>query len=628
MAPSTALAFLGLGGGLFACARWPTDRLSRSIAQTGASLAALLGLLVLVQFATGFDSGIESALARTNELFGQVPLGRMSPLTAGSFLLESLALLALLNVGRRRHAGAIAVLLALLASGIAVVVVVGYAYGAPLLYGGMTIPVAMPTALALVLVGIGEAGLGLPGVPALSNWRGGSLRGRLLRAFLPWTLLLVFLQGWLQSLLGPSQFVNQALWDSLTALAAGGLIVALTAWIARHTGDDIEEARSALRESEARLRAITDSAQDAILMMDPDGRLAYWNPAAERILGYSNAEALGRPLHELIVPPQYRPAFYDAFPGFLQTGQGAVVGRMRDLEARTKDGKDIPVQLSLSSVQLHDGWYGVGVVRDITEQKKAESDRKQMEQRIQQTQKLESLGVLAGGIAHDFNNILTAVLGHADLALDELPPTSPARSSLTEISVAARRAAELVRQMLAYSGKSTFAMERVDLNEIIGSMQQLLTASISKKAVLRLDLEPALSLVQADPGQIRQVVMALLSNASEAMGEDPGVIAVTTRTRRCAAADLQTTAWHDERRPGLYVQLEVTDSGSGMEPEIQARAFEPFFTTKFTGRGLGLAAVLGIVRAHKGALKFESAPGHGSTFTVLFPALEPADDVT
>ena len=197
MAPSTALAFLLLSGGVFSHARWPARRRSRYFTPVSIGLTALLGLLVLAQFIVGFDSGVERMLARTNELFGQIPLGRMSPLTAASFLLESGALMLVLRASRWRFADSMAALLAFTAAAINVVVLVGYAYGAPLLYGGATIPVALPTALAFVLLGAGQIRLALHGVPALRAWRGDSMRGMLLRAFLPVILLVIFLEGWM-----------------------------------------------------------------------------------------------------------------------------------------------------------------------------------------------------------------------------------------------------------------------------------------------------------------------------------------------------------------------------------------------------------------------------------------------
>jgi signal transduction histidine kinase/ActR/RegA family two-component response regulator len=263
---------------------------------------------------------------------------------------------------------------------------------------------------------------------------------------------------------------------------------------------------------------------------------------------------------------------------------------------------------------------------DITERKRAEEEKRGLERQVQQAQKLESLGILAGGIAHDFNNLLMVVLGHAELALKEISPMSPARGSITEITTAACRAADLCRQMLAYAGKASFALERVGLRELVEEMAHLLKTAISKKAILNLNLERGLPPIEADPSQIRQIVMNLIINASEAIGDRSGVITVSVGATRCDEEYLRKTELRNDLSPGLYVHLEVTDTGGGMDAETRSRIFEPFFTTKFTGRGLGLAAVLGIVRAHKGALKMYSEPGKETTFKVLFPALEDAGE--
>ena len=261
-----------------------------------------------------------------------------------------------------------------------------------------------------------------------------------------------------------------------------------------------------------------------------------------------------------------------------------------------------------------------GTIQDITEHKRVEEENRTLERQVQQAQKLESLGVLAGGIAHDFNNLLMVILGHAELAQKEISPISPARRNLTEITTATRRAAELSLQMLAYAGKATFTLERVALCALVEEMAHLLKTAISKKAILNLNLERSVPPIEADPSQIRQIVMNLLINASEAIGDRSGVITVSVGATRCDREYLQKTELHDDLAPGRYVHLEVSDTGSGMDAETKSRIFEPFFSTKFTGRGLGLAAVLGIVRAHKGALKVYSEPGKGTTFKVLFPA--------
>ncbi|MBI5082983.1 MAG: hypothetical protein HZB13_00065, partial [Acidobacteria bacterium] len=240
MAPSSALAFLLLSSGVFSHARGPGRPLVRSFELAAAGLPALLGLLVLAQSFAGFDSGVERLLSRTNEQLGQVRLGRMSPLTAVTFLLEGAALMLLLRATRWRFAAAAAALFASTGAAINLVVSLGYSYGVPLLYGGATIPVALPTALAFVLLGAGELKLALPGVPLLRAWSGDSVRGGLLRAFLPGVLVLIFFEGWLDAVMVTPEALNPALWQSLKGLVACILIVCLTAWTARRTGDAME----------------------------------------------------------------------------------------------------------------------------------------------------------------------------------------------------------------------------------------------------------------------------------------------------------------------------------------------------------------------------------------------------
>jgi signal transduction histidine kinase len=253
------------------------------------------------------------------------------------------------------------------------------------------------------------------------------------------------------------------------------------------------------------------------------------------------------------------------------------------------------------------------------EQRRADEQRRQIEARMLQAQKLESLGVLAGGIAHDFNNLLVGILGNAGLALEDLSPVSAARESIEGIETAAKRAAELCHQMLAYSGKGRFIVETIDLNDVVREMAHLLKVSISKKAALEYSLADELPGIDADPTQLRQVLMNLMTNASEAL-EGAGRITVSTGSMDCDLEYLTNFAIDDDLPPGTYVYLEVSDTGCGMDAKTLDKIFEPFFTSKFTGRGLGLAAVQGIVRGHKGSIRIYTEPGHGTTFKVLLPA--------
>ncbi len=267
-----------------------------------------------------------------------------------------------------------------------------------------------------------------------------------------------------------------------------------------------------------------------------------------------------------------------------------------------------------------------GFIQDITERRQAGIEREKLDRKVQETQKLESLGVLAGGIAHDFNNLLTSILGNASIAALELPPGSSVQDCIEQINEASLRAADLCKQMLAYSGRGRFVVQKLDLGQLVEQTAQMLQISISKKAVLRYRLEKGLPPIEVDATQIRQVIMNLVINASEAIGDQSGVISLSTGLTRVDRNYLHGTLMDPDLPEGDYVFLEVSDSGCGMSAETQARIFDPFFTTKFTGRGLGLAAVLGIVRGHKGAMKVYSEPGRGTTFKLLFPAAAGASE--
>ena len=273
-----------------------------------------------------------------------------------------------------------------------------------------------------------------------------------------------------------------------------------------------------------------------------------------------------------------------------------------------------PEPLENGDILLH------GVVTDVTERKLVEEERLRLEKLLFHSQKLESLGVLAGGIAHDFNNILMAIIGNADLALMSLDERSPVVENLSRIEQAAARAADLTRQMLAYSGKGKFVIENLDLNLLVEKVLPMLEVSISKKAELRLDLRRPLPSVEADATQMHQIVMNLVINASEALEDNSGVISISTGYLECDRQYLESVSLDGNVSEGLYVYLEIADTGCGMSKETMAKLFDPFFTTKFTGRGLGMAAVLGIVKGHKGSIKVYSEQGHGTIFKILLPA--------
>jgi PAS domain S-box-containing protein len=259
--------------------------------------------------------------------------------------------------------------------------------------------------------------------------------------------------------------------------------------------------------------------------------------------------------------------------------------------------------------------------REMEERREAEEQRRRLETQVQHTQRLESLGVLAGGIAHDFNNLLASIMGYASLASSDLPEESTARQSIERVLFAARSAADLTQQMLAYSGRGTFVLEAVNVTQLIERVARLLESTIPKKATLRLHLAAGLPCIHADASQIQQVVMNLITNAAESLVDGYGSVDVTTGVEWVGAGQQSAKERGETLAAGDYVFLEVKDTGRGMGPETLNRIFDPFFTTKFTGRGLGLAAVLGIVRGHHGGINVQSRPSEGTTFRVLFPAV-------
>jgi two-component system, cell cycle sensor histidine kinase and response regulator CckA len=260
--------------------------------------------------------------------------------------------------------------------------------------------------------------------------------------------------------------------------------------------------------------------------------------------------------------------------------------------------------------------------REMEERHQAEEEHRKLEAQVQHAQRLESLGVLAGGIAHDFNNLLASIMGYASLAAMDLAENSRARQCIDQVLIAARSAADLTQQMLAYSGRGTFVLEPLNLTQLIESVVRLLESTIPKKVDLRMRLASDLPCIYGDASQIRQVVMNVITNAAESLGDNPGTVEVVTRAAYWETGELQAIERGHVLPAGEYVCLQVTDNGCGMEAETLNKIFDPFFTTKFTGRGLGLAAVLGIVRGHRGSIKVESGRGIGTTFQVLFPVVE------
>ena len=382
-----------------------------------------------------------------------------------------------------------------------------------------------------------------------------------------------------------------------------------------------EDAEEQLKIEHEHLSAMTDALPDLLLEVDKAGYIIDLRAPDPQLLDQPEGSLLGKHVQDLF-PGGAAQAIMGALAKAADTGSHR--GTTFSAELAT-DLRWFELSISVRGKRESNSRF-VMLARDVTDRKAAEEEKLALERQVQHAQKLESLGVLAGGIAHDFNNLLVGVLGNVDLALDDISPVSPIRGNLKEIERAAKRAAELANQMLAYSGKGRFVVEPIAIGELVLEMAYLLEVSISKKIVLKYHLAECLPTFDGDATQIRQIIMNLITNASEAIGDSSGVIAVSTGAMQCDRDYLdgargESTSGQVEPLPeGDYVFFEVADTGSGMDEETIENVFDPFYTTKFTGRGLGMSAVLGIVRGHKGAVRIYSEVGKGTTFKVLFPA--------
>ncbi|HET9947647.1 MAG TPA: ATP-binding protein, partial [Longimicrobiales bacterium] len=616
MAPSTALTFTLLALAWLARLARPE---SAEVRGAVGALAWLVAALMLVNLA--FPARFDEFLGGGVGLFGPVRLGVMSPLTAGSLL--ALAASVALTARAPRASGA----LALASAALGATVALGYLYGTPLLYGTQTIPVSLQTGLSLLVLGGSVlARLGSSAWP-LERFAGPSPRARMLRAFLPATVLLVVVIELLNARVRPDPDSGQGLDHVLVTVWIALAGVALTAFIvvrlSRHIGAELDRAATERRRAEQRLSAIFEDTPAGLATATVDGRILLCNPALAEMFGTTPEELASYPTPEL---------YWDAGERARILSALRESGRVRDTEVRMRrpDGSPLWLLANLTwrEPEGQEPCIDLAAI-DITA-------RKALEQQLWQAQKLEALGGLAGGVAHDFNNILTAIGTGAELLASGLPEGDPRLRDVEEIQKAAGRGAGLTRQLLAFSRRQPFEPEALSLAERVQDLEPMLARLLGTTVRLATRNEGEDATILVDPTHLEQVILNLVVNARDAMPEG-GTVAVTTRTVRVAeGADArgEDTGGPDvgaagavvvdagDLPPGTYAELSVQDTGVGMDAETRARIFEPFFTTKEHGRGtgLGLSTVWGIVRQSRGHVFVESTPGAGATFRCLFPA--------
>ncbi len=374
----------------------------------------------------------------------------------------------------------------------------------------------------------------------------------------------------------------------------------------------------ALRQSVLRLRSITDSTMDAVVMIDPDGTISFWNPAAESIFGYRLEEVLGQDLHCLLAPEKYHQAYRDAFPAFQSTGKGNAVEKTLELSALCKDGREKMVSLSLSALSLGGRWHAVGIARDITERKRMEQEQEKLQVQLLQAQKMEAVGILASGVAHDFNNLLQTMSGTIELMRRNVLHDHPDADRLRILAKSVDRGAQLVRQLLQFSRKTETRKEWMDMNREIDHVVVLLKHVIPRMINVGMRLAEKIWPVNADRTQVEQMLLNLANNAVDAM-PDGGRLTIATQN---VMIDEAHALGLPGVQPGPHVLLTVADTGCGMDKETLEHVFDPFFTTKGVGKGsgLGLATTFGIISGHGGHVACSSEPGLGTTFKIHLPA--------
>jgi PAS domain S-box-containing protein len=623
MAPSTALIFIILSVGLLFQAHKHTYYSARIFIMIGVVLVLLTSVLILAGILTGIRFEAEHFLF-IPEKHGEVLTGYMSPLTAVTFTLASFSLLFLLSsTDNRRQYGNLSSYSAAAVVLSGTIILLGYLYGTPLLYGGTTIPVALPTAIAFVFLGIG-----LVIAAGLNNWpvrlfMGPSLRSRLMRVFLPITIALVLIQGWL----GANIVVlttNPALLSSLVAVFSVVVVSFIVAWTAKKISYEIDKinterikALEALSISEKKFRDLLETVQLAAVMLDCNGSITFCNNYLLAMTGWSRDEALNKNWFDMFLPAEVKESAKSVFNAIIN--KGTMLHNENPVITREGALRQIVWDIAV----LRDpegnvtGTASLGI--DVTEHRKLEGQ-------LRQAQKMEAIGHLAGGVAHDFNNILSAIVGYAHLTLMKMKDDDPLRKNLDQILASSERAANLTQSLLAFSRKQLIIPTPVNINDIVSGIKKILDRIIGEDIKIKVVTAGKDLIVKADKGQIEQALMNLATNARDAMPHG-GTLTIINEE---AEIDERFIQMHQYGKAGEYAVITVADTGVGMDEKTRANIFEPFFTTKEVGRGtgLGLAMVYGTIKQHDGFINVYSEPGRGTTFRIYLPMAEPGMRLT
>ena len=370
---------------------------------------------------------------------------------------------------------------------------------------------------------------------------------------------------------------------------------------------------------EVRSNARLDASLDAVISMDDRGDVMEWNRQAELTFGWTRSEVMGKQLALLIIPERYRARHRQGLARYLRTGTGTFIRRSVEIEALAKDGREFPIELSIVPMEAQTGQAFTASIRDLSERRDAVHAQASLEGQLRQAQRLETVGQLAGGLAHDFNNLLAVILNYAEFVSEQLPE-GEMRQDVEEIQRAAKRGADLTRQLLIFARRELNRPEVLNVNDVITGVENVLRRTLGENVEFVKSLACDLPAVRADPGQLEQIFLNLAVNSRDAM---PGGGRLLVET---AVVDLDATyvESHHGAAVGRFVRLTVSDTGSGMTPEVAARAFEPFFTTKPTGHGtgLGLATVYGIVTQAGGSIRIYSEEGSGTLIAIHLPAVD------